>query len=108
MNVLWFLIAIATSSGSSMPVESCERLDPELIHCPVPEAPRVTELRGGSVTLELQIDLDGSVSSSRVISSSGHSAWSTAAQAAVAKWRYSAGSESRTRQVPFDFQLGDP
>ena len=108
MSVLSILIAVASASGAPPPDSACNGPDPELIYCPLPEAPRVTELRGGKVTVELQIDPDGHVRSSKVVSSSGHTAWASAAQAAVAKWRYSAASASRTRIVPFDFQPSEP
>ena len=108
MESLWIVIALAVSSADSSVSEPCAQLDPELITCPAPEAPRITELREGYVILELQIDPDGSVGSSTVLSSSGHPAWTSAAQAAVAKWRYVAGQGPRTREVPFDFLFGDP
>ena len=108
MNVSWIVIALAGSLAAATGNGTCSQLDPELVHCPAPEAPRITELREGTVTLELYIDPDGSVRSSKVLRSSGHPAWPGAAQAAVAKWRYVAGSGSRTREVPFDFLFGDP
>ena len=108
MNLLWIVIALAISSAADTSNGACSQLDPELIHCPAPEAPRITELREGKVTLELYIDPDGSVRSSKVLTSSGHPAWPGAAQAAVAKWRYVVGSGSRKREVPFDFPFGDP
>ena len=108
MEALWIVIALTASAAVPSASKSCAQLDPELITCPTPEAPRITELREGRVILELQIDPDGSVSSSKVLSSSGHPAWTSAAQAAVAKWRYVAGLEPRTREVPFDFLFGDP
>jgi len=107
MKVLAILIAAAVAP--SVPtVEVCARLDPELIHCPQPVAPRITELWGGKVTLAIEVNPDGSVHSSRVLSSSGHPAWVEPTQIAVTKWRYSASKERRVRVVPFDFQLGDP
>jgi len=107
MSVLSILIALASSTGGLPSDPACKGPDPELVQCPSPEAPRVTELGSGKVVLELEIGPDGRVRSSKVVSSSGHPAWSGAAQTAVAKWRYSAASTSRTRVVPFDFQL-DP
>ncbi|WP_095207493.1 energy transducer TonB [Luteimonas sp. JM171] len=108
MSALWIVIALAATSTAPPAAGLCSRLDPELIHCPAPEAPRITELREGHVTLEVKVDPDGSVRSSKVLSSSGHPAWASTAQAAVAKWHYVAGSGSRTREVPFDFLFGDP
>lgn len=89
MRVLGILMAVSGASGVPPPDLRCDGPDVELIYCPLPEAPRVTELRDGKVTVALQIDPDGHVRSSRVVSSSGHAAWASAAQAAVAKWRYS-------------------
>lgn len=108
MDVAGYLIAVVASFGGTASPPSCARLDPDLIYCPTPDAPRITGLRGGTVTMEVEIGPDGSVRTSQGISSSGHSAWPSAAQAAVAKWRYSTGEASRKRIVPFDFQLGDP
>ncbi|MFB9069448.1 energy transducer TonB family protein [Pseudofulvimonas gallinarii] len=108
MNVLWIVIALAGPPAAATGNEACSQLDPELVHCPAPEAPRITELREGAVTLELYIDPDGSVRSSKVLTSTGHPAWPGAAQAAVAKWRYVAAPDARTREVPFDFLFGDP
>jgi len=85
MNLFW-IVALAISSAADTDTGTCSQLDPELVHCPAPEAPRITELREGKVTLELYIDPDGSVRSSKILTSSGHPAWPDAAQAAVAKW----------------------
>jgi TonB family protein len=108
MKALWLIIALAPSPAADARGPDCARLDPELIYCPAPEAPRITELREGRVVLELSIDPDGSVRSSKVVTSSGHPAWPGAAQAAVAKWRYMVAPKPRTREVPFDFQYGGP
>ena len=109
MEALWIVLMLAAGTPAAPSVsEQCARFDPELINYTAPEAPRITELREGTVVLELQIDPDGWVSSSKVLSSSGHPAWVGAAQAAVAKWRYVAGSELRTREVPFYFLFDDP
>ena len=108
MSALWIVIALAAASTAPPTAEHCSRLDPELVRCPTPEPPQITELHEGHVTLEVNVDPDGSVRSSKVLSSSGHPAWASAAQAAVAKWQYVAGSGSRTREVPFDFLFGDP
>lgn len=107
MSVLIIMVALANAANGSQPGNSCNRPDPELIHCPSPDAPRITELGAGKVTLELEVGPNGEVQGSKVISSSGHRAWQGAAQEAVAKWRYSAGSTSRVRVVPFDFRLGE-
>ena len=107
MKLLGFLISVACTITVQASASTCKEIDPELIHCPPPEAPRVTELRSGKVTLELSISPDGRVTSSTVLSISGHSAWSDAAQAAVAQWRYPKASAPRTRVVPLEFQLAD-
>lgn len=78
MNFHWLLLSLAMA-GATTPHNSCMSSDPELIYCPAPEAPRIAELGSGAFKLELQIDPDGSVRSSKVLSSSGHSAWPSAA-----------------------------
>ncbi|WP_425603937.1 energy transducer TonB [Luteimonas kalidii] len=100
----WLLTLALVGSGSAGP---CAGLDPELLVCPAPEAPRITELTRGEVTLELSVAADGSVTTSRVQSASGHPAWIAAAQQAVLSWRYRPGSASSTRTVPFDFKYAD-
>ena len=105
MKLLGILLALTTSVPFAHELATCGGPDPELLTCPIPQAPRVTELRSGKVTLELSIATDGSLESSRVISSSGHAAWVGAAQAAVLKWHYSPGAV-RKRSVPFDFHMG--
>ena len=80
---------------------ACASLDPELVHCPPPEAPRVTGLGHAEVVLELEVAPDGSVVSTRVVSATGHPAWRGAVEAAVATWRYVPAGESRTRVIPF-------
>lgn len=76
-----------------------------LVHCPAVQAPRVTELQDGRVKLFLSVAADGSVSSSTVISSSGHGAWVEAAQEAVMNWRYPAGTSPHTREISLEFRL---
>lgn len=99
-----FVVLAALSAGKS-PDPNCARIDPELVHCPAVQAPRVTELRDGRVRLSLSVAADGSVISSTVISSSGHRAWVDAAQSAVTRWRYPAGASPRTRELSFDFRM---
>jgi TonB family protein len=106
MEILGALIAVIAASGAPASSDLCNHLDKELLVCPAPQAPRITELRAGKVTLELRIAQDGSVISSTVVSSSGHPAWAAAAQAAAATWHYSPSSQQRTRVVPFNFQTG--
>jgi TonB family protein len=83
-------------------------MDPELLYCPAPEAPRITELREGALTLELEIGPDGAVQASRVVAASGHPAWQASARTALASWRYVAGPALRVRRVPFDFRPSRP
>jgi TonB family protein len=104
MEIFGALIAVIAASSAAAPPGVCSQIDKELLVCPAPQAPRVTELRAGKVTLELRLALDGSVISSTVLSSSGDPRWLAAAQAAAATWHYSPNSRSRTRVVPFDFQ----
>ena len=104
MEILGALIAVIAASSAAAPPDVCTQVDKELLVCPAPQAPKVTELRAGKVTLELRVALDGSVVSSIVLSSSGDTRWPAAAQEAASTWHYSPSSRSRTRVVPFDFQ----
>ncbi|MFY2765303.1 energy transducer TonB [Arenimonas sp. MALMAid1274] len=103
------LLAVSVSLASTVqavPERDCEPLDPSLVHCPTPEAPRVTGLAEGSVLIRLTVQPDGSVSGATVLSSSGHAAWKEAALEVVRRWRYKATDESSTRDAPFKFSLG--
>jgi len=103
------LVAFAFLAGAALrPAVACDAIDPELVYCPAPEPPRITELKAGACTLELQIGVDGTVLASRVASASGHPAWQAAARNAVARWRYANGSALRVRDVPFDFRPAQP
>ena len=103
MQMLGLLIVLTGMLSGTAQGGDCAALDKDLLFCPAPKAPTITELRGGSVTLELRLGTDGSVASSTVLASVGHPAWVSAAQSAVMTWRYSPGPKGRTRVVPFAF-----
>ena len=96
------------AAAAAPPDGACRSIDPELMHCPAPAMPRITGLREGAVTLELQVGLDGAVRASRVVEESGHAAWPAAARTAVARWRYAPSQSSRVRRVPFEFKPDQP
>ena len=100
------LMPFALSACASQDAH-CAALDPALIHCPTPQAPRITELKAGSVVVQLTIAPDGSVAVADVVSSSGHAAWTDAVLSAVRHWQYKPSGQVVTKVVPFDFTLGD-
>ena len=102
--MLELLIVLTGMLSGTVQGSDCAALDKDLLFCPGPKALTITELRGGSVTLELRLGTDGAVVSSAVLASVGHPAWVPAAQAAVMTWRYSPGPKGRTRVVPFAFE----
>jgi TonB family protein len=106
MKLPWLLIVHTVLFSGVAEATDCSKVDKDLVFCPAPRAPTITELRAGSVTLEISVNADGSVASSTVVASAGHAAWIPAAQTAVAAWRYSTGVEGRRRVVPFEFGIG--
>lgn len=100
---LAFVVALCVPAPgqSAGTAPACASHDPELLHCPPPEAPRVTGLGHAEVVLELEVAPDGSVVSIRLVSATGHPAWRGAVEAAVATWRYVPADEVRTRVIPF-------
>ena len=103
------LLAVSASLAGTVHAQSeydCAALDPSLVQCPAPEAPRVTELGDGRVLIRLTVQPDGSVSGATVLSSSGHAAWKEATLEAARRWRYKATDEASTRDVPFNFTVG--
>lgn len=63
------------------------------LYCPAPEAPRVTELREGSVRLIYKVKLTGSVRNIVVAEYTGDARWQASVIEAVAKWRYAPPKE---------------
>jgi len=105
MITLIALAALSASSSAASP--ACDRRQPDLLVCPAPQPPRVTELASGSVTLELTIGPTGSVTAIRTVRATGHPAWVAAARTAVAQWRYKSASAVRVRSVPFSFVVAE-
>ena len=63
------------------------------LYCPAPEAPRVTELREGSVRLIYTVKLTGSVRNIVVAEHTGDARWQASVIETVAKWRYTPPKE---------------
>lgn len=103
--LLTVLMPFAFSACASQNTH-CAALDPALIHCPTPQAPRVTELKAGRVVVQLTVAPDGSVAEADVVSSSGHTAWKDAVLSAVRHWQYQPSGQVVTKVVPFDFTVG--
>ena len=83
----------------------CPLLDPDLIYCPAPQAPSVTELSEGRVVVELTVTPEGSVSNAHILSSSGSSAWHSVVLKVAAKWRYKPTGKSVVKVVPFQMTV---
>ena len=62
--VIYILTGCASYSvmGEADPQYQCNLLDPDLIYCPIVQAPSITELRVGFVVLIFTVQPDGSVS----------------------------------------------
>src|SRR5688500_802919 len=107
MKTLVMLIVAATSGVTSSSGSSgCSLLDAQLIHCPAPPAPRVTELTDGEVVIRFVVKADGSVAAATVVSSTGHRAWVAAAVPAVREWRFTGSASGYTRDVTLKFKTG--
>ena len=97
------LIALtACSKGQAV---DCKPVDPDLLACPYPKPPPVSNLTSGKVVVELTIRLDGSVSDAKILSSSGNSAWEDPILSAVLRWRYKESDHVSTKTVPFDMKI---
>lgn len=101
--LLLALLSVAGCSGRKM---DCASLDPALTYCPAPKPPRVTDLTGGKVVVQVMVLPDGKVAEARVLSSSGHPAWQDTVLQAVRRWRFKPEGHMVTRTIPFDFRLG--
>jgi TonB family protein len=71
------------------------------IYCPVVEAPRVTELRAGTVLLQYLVLTDGSVENIEVIESTGDPRWVNAVINTVQTWKY----DEPTKQYKQNFKF---
>ena len=91
---------LATGAGQS---PDCAQLDRDLVYCPQPEAPRITELGGGNVVVEFSVNPDGSVSNARVVTSDPKHQWSSAAVKAISQWRYKPSDHSVQKSQHFLF-----
>lgn len=92
MKVIVSLI-IAAASLAAHAQHNC--VHEHLVVCPQVEAPRVTELREGKVTVEYNVNDDGVPTDIVVIESSGDQRWENAVTEAVSKWQYLPAAEKR-------------
>jgi TonB family protein len=96
------VLSLFSSSCVAGQKSTCAGLIPEPISCPTPRAPRITELKAGTVVVELTIRLDGTVENARIVSASGHPAWKDAVLQSAKEWRYKASDKPRSITVPFE------
>jgi len=83
---------------------NCDMDDVDLLDCPVVEAPRVTELKGGFVELSFTVQQDGSVYELQVVDSAGDKRWIDAATATLSRWKFRASDEPVAKVQRFTFK----
>ena len=105
MKIFWLLLASIPVTCLAAKTTDCAKVDPSLIECPVPQAPRVTELQSAKVVVELKVQPNGSVSNARIVSLVGSPAWGQPVLQAVAHWRYKPQGRAVTKVVPFNLGL---
>jgi len=105
MKLFWLMLAFVPFTCLAGKTVDCAKIDPSLVACPVPQAPRITELRSTTVVVQVQVQHNGSVSSARIVSLVGDSAWGQPVLQAVARWRYKPQSHAVTKVVPFNLGL---
>ena len=93
------LIALGSPPLAEASEAGCEGIDPRLIHCPAPIAPRALGLSDGKVVVRLGVRPDGTVGEAKIISSSGHRAWDRSVVLAVTSWRFGASSDGFTKDL---------
>lgn len=105
MNSSSAIAYFAMLAGGLSQAQDCSQLDPNLIYCPAPQSPLVTELSEGRVVVELTVTPDGSVSNAHILSSSGNSAWQSVVLKVAAQWRYKPTGKSVVKVVPFQMTV---
>jgi TonB family protein len=101
----WLALILLVAPSAGLAAGDCAAIDPELVECAAPEAPRVTGLTAGHVVVRITVGTDGIVHSVRIESSSGHPAWRRAVLDAVRYWRYAPSDAVRSKVVPLDLAL---
>ena len=64
-------LPVLTAIGSVAAAAPCDHRQPDLVVCPSPVPPRITELAGGSATLQLTVSPSGAVTGVRLVQASG-------------------------------------
>ena len=105
MKIFWLMLAFIPATCLAGETTDCAKVDVSLVECPVPQAPRVTELHSAKVVVQLKVQPNGLVSSARIVSLVGDSAWRQPVLQAVAHWRYKPQSRMVTKVVPFNLGL---
>jgi len=105
MKIFWLMLAFVPVTCLAGKATDCAKVDPSLVECPVPQAPRITELQSAEVVVQLKVQPIGSVSSARIVSLVGDPAWRQPVLQAVAHWRYQPQRRAFTKVVPFKLGL---
>ena len=75
------------------------------IYCPIVDAPRVTELREGSVQLRYVVQPSGLVGDIEVIDSTGDPRWVKAVKSTVLTWKYNRTNNAYEQEFEFNAVL---
>ncbi|MBD2857714.1 TonB family protein [Spongiibacter sp. KMU-158] len=76
------------------------------IYCPDIEAPRVTELKEGTVQIKYTVLPSGSVSDIEVLESTGDPRWVQAVTGTVHLWKYKKSQKEYKQEFKFSAVLG--
>jgi protein TonB len=100
------IVSLLTTGAHAGQSPNCAQLDRDLVYCPQPQTPRITELGEGNVVVEFSVNPDGSVSNAHVITSDSQTHWNSAAVQAVSQWRYKPSGHSvhKSQHFKFNFQ----
>ncbi len=75
------------------------------IYCPNIEAPRVAELRQGTVQIRYAVLASGSVSDIKVVVATGDPRWIQAVISTVQRWKYRESTEEYMQEFKFNAVL---
>ena len=106
MKISAFILALLSLTAGSCQADNCHRPDKDLVSCPLPQAPRIAELRSGQVLVEFTVKPDGSVAHAKILSASGHPAWKDSVLRSAKQWRYKPAAHGSVKVVSFDMAIG--
>lgn len=103
--ILILMAYVLTPCAQAASELDCRSIDPDLIHCPPAQAPRIAELKSGFVVVSFTILPDGTVSSAEVVDADERGKWNSAAVEAVSHWRFKPSGEESHKSKRLEFGL---